>query len=239
MKTKLRPVQKSNLADDLTERIAQMIRSDGYQPGDRLPSIRDMARSFGVGHPTVREALKKLETIGIVDIRHGSGVYVRRGQDMLLISNPVYGEAVSKKLMVDLVEARISIETKATTLAASRAEDTHLERMAQLLDEAGDNLDNDDVLSSTNMAFHREIATASGNAVLAQLLEVLTKLFQQEQRLILDIYGSREKDHQEHVDIYEALRSRDEDLARERMKAHLEGVRDVLLRWDPERNPIT
>ena len=239
MKTKLRPVQKSNLADDLTERIAQMIRSDGYQPGDRLPSIRDMARSFGVGHPTVREALKKLETIGIVDIRHGSGVYVRRGQDMLLISNPVYGEAVSKKLMVDLVEARISIETKATTLAASRAEDTHLERMAQLLDEAGDNLDNDDVLSSTNMAFHREIATASGNAVLAQLLEVLTKLFQQEQRLILDIYGSREKDHQEHVDIYEALRSRDEDLARERMKAHLEGVRDVLLRWDPERNPIS
>lgn len=216
-----------------------MIRSGAYQPGDRLPAIMEMARSFGVGHPTLREALKKLEVIGVVEIKHGSGVYIKRGRDVLLVSNPVFGGAVSKKLLLDLIEARMPIEVKAIGLAASHATATHLERMATLLATAEENLDNDPVLSPTNMAFHREIAAASGNTVLAQLLEVLINLFQAEHRMILDIYGAREKDHEEHLEILDALRRRDASLARERMQTHLEGVREVLLRWDPERTPLS
>jgi GntR family transcriptional repressor for pyruvate dehydrogenase complex len=239
MKLEFRPVEKTNLADDLAERIVEMIRSGVYQPGDRLPAIMEMARSFGVGHPTVREALKKLEIIGVVDIKHGSGVYVGKGQDVLLVSNPIFGGMVSKKLMLDLIEARMPIEVKAAGLAATEATEAQLERMAVLLNEAGKHIDDGDVLSSVNMAFHREIAISSGNTVLAQLEDVLTKLFQGEQRLILGIYGSREKDHDEHVGILDALRRRDAELAQRRMEAHLEGVRAVLLRWDPERDPLS
>lgn len=239
MKVEFRPVEKTNLADDLADRIVQMIRSGVYQPGDRLPAIMEMARSFGVGHPTVREALKKLEIIGVVDIKHGSGVYVGRGQDVLLVSNPVFGGLVSKKLMLDLIDARVPIEVKAVALAATEATEAQLDRMSGLLDEAGKNLDNDDVLSSVNMAFHREIAIASGNTVLAQLQDVLTKLFQGEQRMILGIYGSRQKDHVQHIGILDALRQHDAALAEQRMEAHLEGVRTVLLRWDPERDPLS
>ncbi|GIV59095.1 FadR family transcriptional regulator [Rhodocaloribacter litoris] len=232
------PVQKSNLADDLADRLVQLIRARGYQPGDRLPSIMEMARSFGVGHPTLREALKKLESMGVVEIRHGAGVYVGSGHNRLLVSNPVFGGEVSKKLLLDLVEARIPIETTAVTLAATAATEEHLDRMAALLARAEANMDNDAVLSEANMAFHREIAVASGNLVLAQIQEVLTQLFSREQRVILGIYGSREKDHREHLGILDALRRRDAGLAEERMKTHLEGVRDVLLRWDPEKNPL-
>lgn len=233
-----RPVAKSNLSDDLTERIAEMIRSGTYKPGDRLPAIMEMARSFGVGHPTVREALKKLEAIGVVEIKHGSGVYVRQGQGVLLLSNPVYGGTVSKKLLLDLIEARMPIEMAAVELAAAQATDEHLDRMAHLLDEAEKHLDNLPVLSQTNMAFHREIAVASGNTVLAQLQEVLGNLFQREQRLILDIFGSREQDHTEHRQLLDALQKHDVPLARERMQAHLDGVREALLRWNPEHNPL-
>ena len=239
MKPGFTPVEKSSLADDLMERLVEMIRTGVYQPGDRLPSIVEMARSFGVGHPTLREALRKLELVGVVDIKHGSGVYVGNGQDMLLFSNPVFSGVVSRKLMLDLIEARIPIELKSVALAASEATDAHLGRMAELLAEADEHLDNDAVLSATNMAFHREIAVASGNTVLAQLQEVLTDLFQREQRMILNIYGSREKDYREHMGILEALRRRDASLAQERMATHLKGVRDVLLRWDPEQNPIS
>lgn len=239
MKPEFKPVERSSLADGLAESIVQMIRSGTYEPGDRLPAITEMAKHFGVGHPTVREALKQLETLGVVQIKHGSGVYVRKGQATLLVSNPIFGSVVSKKLMLDLIEARTSIETKSVGLAAANASEEQLERMAELLEEAGENLEEDAVLNAANMKFHREIAEASGNSVLAQLQEVLTDFFQREQRVILDIYGSRERDHDEHIGILDALRARDTELARERMQQHLDGVREALIRWDPDQTPVS
>lgn len=238
MTADMRPLEKTNLADDLADRIVQLIRSGVYQPGDRLPAIMEMARSFGVGHPTLREALKKLEIVGVVEIKHGSGVYVGRGQDVLLVTNPVFTGAVTKRLLLDLIDARVPVEVKSVSLAAVHVTESQIESMQALLDDAKNNMDDAALLSQTNMAFHREIAAASGNAVLVQLQEVLTKLFQREQRMILDIYGSRKKDHKGHVEILEALQARDSKLAQQRMQAHLEGVRKALLRWDPERDPV-
>lgn len=225
------PVLKQNLTDELAHRIKQLIRSNGHEPGDRLPSIAEMARRFGVGPPTLREALKKLEAVGMVEIRHGSGVYVTQNEDVLLLSNPVYAGDVTNKLLIDLIEARVAIELQSVVLAAQNATDSHLQEMKRLLKTAGENLENDEVLHSVNMGFHREIALASGNTVLRELLEVLVSLFKKEQRLILDIYGSRDRDHREHLGILDALERKDEALAVERMRSHLEGVREVLLRW--------
>lgn len=232
------PIAKSNLADDLMQRVSQMIQSGSYEPGDRLPTINEMARRFGVGHTTLREALKKLEAYGMLSIRHGSGVYVEKSHDALLVTNPVFSGEVSKKLMIDLIDARIPIEVKSVVLAAEHATEEHLARMEALLREAGRQLDDDATLNRTNMAFHREVAVASGNAVLAQLLEVLSSLFGQEQRSILDIHGNRKKDYEEHLSILDALRKHDPALAEERMRVHLDGVRDVLRQWDPDTHPL-
>lgn len=197
-----------------------------------------MARQFGVGSPTLREALKKLETVGMVDIRHGSGVYVGRAPASLLISNPVFEAAPSQKLLVDLIEARIPIELQTASLAARNASDAHLDEMGRLLGMAAASLTDSATLNQVNLAFHRHIALASGNVVMHQILEVLSTVFQREQRMILSIHGRRDVDHAEHVGIYEAVRGRDETLAVARMGAHLERVRDVLNRWDPVENPV-
>jgi GntR family transcriptional repressor for pyruvate dehydrogenase complex len=111
--------------------------------------------------------------------------------------------------------------------------------MRRLLTTAAENLDNDAVLNSVNMAFHRQIATASGNAVLAQLLDVMQTLFTDEQRLILGIFGSRKQDHEEHLSIFAALEQRDEPLATERMRQHLGGVATAIERWDPQHHPVS
>lgn len=237
MRTAVRPVLRQSLPDDLARRIRRLIRLRGDQPGDRLPSIAEMARHFAVGGPTIREALRKLETLGVVDIRHGSGVYVGRPSDALVISNPIFEGAVSKKLLVDLIEARLPIEVQSAALAARHAGTRDLETMAALLARADASLDDAGVLNEVNLAFHRQIAVASGNAVLPQLLEVLGSVFREEQRLILDIHGSRRRDHAEHTAIHEALVAHDEPLATERMRRHLEGVRDVLRQWDPAATP--
>ena len=239
MEDLLKPVLRQSLADDLAQRIRQLIQGRKHRAGDRLPSIAEMSRHFGVGAPTLREALKKLETIGVVSIRHGSGVYVAQHHDTLVIPNPVYDGAASKKLLVDLIEARIPIEVTSASLAAANATPEHLAELAALLERASANLDDAALLNQTNLAFHRQIAVASGNTVLFQLLKVLSSLFRDEQRMILDIHGSRRQDHREHMGILDALQRTDPELAAERMRAHLDGVHDVLLRWNPSTPAVS
>jgi GntR family transcriptional repressor for pyruvate dehydrogenase complex len=238
MRNAFKPIAKENLADRVARRIREMIQTGGYAKGDRLPSIMEMARRFQVGHPSVREALKRLQAIGVVEVRHGSGVYVTRSHDVLLLAAPDYSGQVTKKLLVDLVEARMALEPYSIMLAADHASGADFSEMRRLLDSAGENLGNDEILNAINMSFHREIARASGNTVLAQITEVLRSLFSEEQRLILGIHGPRARDHQEHLSILEALEKRDADLCVARMRAHLEGVRDAILGWDPEDHPL-
>ena len=237
MSNVLSPVVRQNLSDEIAQRIAQLIHTQEYEPGARLPAISDMARQFGVGAPTLREALKKLETVGVVDIRHGSGVYVGRSPESLMISNPVIEARASKKILIDLIEARIPIESQTTGLAAINASQDHLDEMDRLLTRAAGSFDDSALLNQVNLSFHREIALASGNVVLHQILDVLSNLFRKEQQLILNIHGSREEDHKEHVEILESLRARDAELAVARMRTHLERVRDKLLAWEPADTP--
>jgi GntR family transcriptional repressor for pyruvate dehydrogenase complex len=239
MKKTLQPVSKQSLSDRLANRIREMIQQADYERGDRLPSIMEMARSFGVGHPTVREALTKLEAVGVVEIRHGSGVYVSRSDDgVLLLASPGYAPVVTRKLLQDLIKSRMPLEMQSVAEAVEHITARHLKDMHRLLTTAGKHLADDGVLHKVNMDFHRQIAVSSGNTVLLQLLDVLRELFQREQLMILDIFGSRERDHQGHLAILDALERRNKTLAVDRMRRHLEGVLDAVDRWDPVRHPV-
>jgi GntR family transcriptional repressor for pyruvate dehydrogenase complex len=190
-----------------------------------------MARRFGDGHPSLREALKKLETMGVVEIRHGSGVYVTRNDPELVVAAPDYAGTVTKKLLLDLIEARLPLEVLSVTLATRNAEAHHLTEMRRLLDTARETV-KDDLLNVVNMSFHRVIAVASDNTVVAQLINVMAELFVNEQRLILRLH-SRTQDDAEHLGILAAIEARDEGLAVERMTAHLNGVIEAIEKWDP------
>jgi GntR family transcriptional repressor for pyruvate dehydrogenase complex len=239
MRDSFAPVLKQSLSDKLAQRIRAMIQKGEYTQGDRLPPIMEMAKRFGVGHPTIREALKKLETMGFVEIRHGSGVYVSRSEEVLVLASPDYSGTVTKKLLLDLINARMPLEVMSVAEAMKHATLEDLVEMKRLLATAGQNLANDVVLNEVNMGFHRQIALASGNTVLLQLLDVLHDLFTDEQRLILGIFGSRERDHKEHLAILDALEQRDGQKGAELMQKHLQGVADSILRWDPADHPVT
>jgi GntR family transcriptional repressor for pyruvate dehydrogenase complex len=229
---------RQSLSDRLARRIRELIQQREYKAGDRLPAIMEMARSFGVGHPTVREALKKLEAVGVVEIRHGSGVYVSRSEDVLLLATPDYAPVVTQKLLADLIRSRMPLEMQSVAEAVPHLTARHLKEMRRLLNEADKHLDDDGVLNRVNMQFHRQIAVASENTVLLQLLDVLREMFQQEQLVILTIFGSRKEDHRGHLAILDALERRDGDLAVARMRTHLQNVLDAVLQWDPERHPV-
>ena len=238
MKHSFEPVVKQSLPDRLARQIRGTIQSGNYRRGDRLPPIVEMAKRFEVGQPSIREALKKLEAMGVVQIRHGAGVFVGRSEEVLVLASPDYTGTVTKKLLLDLIRARIPIEVQSVGDCVKNAAPGHVAEMRLILADAGEHLDDDATLNSVNMAFHGKIAEASGNSVTAQLLDVLHELFTDEQRLILGIFGSREADHQDHLQILEAIERRDGELAVERMRTHLESVHAAILRWNPEDHPV-
>ncbi len=238
MPASITPLNRTNLADDIAQRLRAFIRDQSLKAGDRLPAIAALATSFGVGAPTVREALKTLEAVGIVDIRHGSGTFVGRADDALVISNPVFLGTASKRLLLDLVAARRPIEVLSAQLAAQHATRTHLRELGQLLARAEAHISDDTILNETNLAFHRQIAASSGNTVVRQLLEVLTNTFAAEQRMILNIQDRRQEDHDEHRGILFALEQHNAALAARRMAAHLANVERMIRRWNPARSPL-
>lgn len=141
---------------------------------------------------------------------------------------------MSKELLLNLLDARIPVELRAVALAAAHAGEENLEEMRRLLAHAGRHLQDPEVLTPTNLGFHQQIAIASGDAVLKEIITVLAESFQDQQREILDIYRHWRKDYMEHLGILQALEARNVALAVERMHAHLQGVREVLARWEPD-----
>ena len=238
MKHSFQPVVKQSLPDKLARQIRGTIQSGNYRRGDRLPPIVEMAKRFEVGQPSIREALKKLEAMGVVQIRHGAGVFVTRSEEVLVLASPDYAGTVTKKLLLDLIQARIPIESQSVADCVKNASPEQVQELKRILASASKHLDDDEILNSVNMAFHSKIAEASGNSVTAQLLAVLHELFTDEQRLILGIFGSREEDHDDHLQIFKAIEQRDEALAVDRMRSHLESVREAIQRWDAENFPV-
>jgi GntR family transcriptional regulator, transcriptional repressor for pyruvate dehydrogenase complex len=220
-------VTRGSLADTLARRIRAMIQSGEYTEGDRLPAILEMARRFGVGPPTMREALKKLETLGVVDVRHGSGVYVASRRELLVLARPQLGGAVDYALLSDLVDARVPLEVAATRAAAERASGEEIAAMRHLLASVVGSVD-EHRLVAADAAFHRQLAAASGNTIVAQMLDALRDLFTGEERMVWWEPLLRDADSGAHSRILDAVEQRDADTAGELMRAHLVTVRDAV-----------
>src|SRR3982751_4952827 len=158
MKHSFEPVVKQSLPDRLARQIRGKIHSGNYRRGDRLPPLVEMGKRFEVGQPSIREALKKLEAMGVVQIRHGAGVFVTRSEEVLVLASPDYTVTVTKKLLLDLIHARIPIESQSAADTVRNATDEQVQELKGILASAGQHLADDEVLNTVNMEFHGKIA---------------------------------------------------------------------------------
>ena len=220
-----------SLSGHLAQQVLALIHDEAMGPGDRLPSVRELSERFSVATPTMREALHLLQMAGTLDIRHGSGIYVRRPQSRLMLTNP-YAGSLSTDTILNLLQARLLIEPPVAELAALNATTKHLDDLAELLTEAEAHLSGQDaadaVLGVVNMRFHRGIAEGAGNTILAEVVFTLTEVHIKEQMAVLDLYNNRRRDHEQHKLIFEALQRRDAADARRLMSLHLDDVISVI-----------
>ena len=166
----LRPVKKSRLYESAVDQIRSLILANNYEPGDRLPSERELAEQLSIGRPSVREALRILGAMGLIEIRVGNGTYVRDVSLLPYIESLI--TLISSRLknreenILKLWQVRKILEAGNVALACSRMTPRRLEKMEASVREMERNIKNREVFISTGVQFHREIAEATGNEIL-------------------------------------------------------------------------
>lgn len=193
----------------LPARDAGLVEQEELAVGGRLPSIRKLAERFQVAIPTLREVLRRLQATGIIDIRHGSGIYVRKGHLRMMLVNPTL-RALDPHMTVALLDARLLVEPQLAELAARIVNEDEGVTLQKILAEAEQYLvGSDRMLHRVNMSFHLAIARCTGNAVLAQIMESLIELYSFRQFAVISLFNARFQDHEEHKAIFDAVRDRD------------------------------
>lgn len=219
----------------ITEQIIAMIASGELAPNARLPSERDLALRLGVSRPPVREALIALEVEGLVDVRMGSGVYVR--QEAASRASTWKARKAGEIGPFELLAARRMVESTIAAEAARNATPEQLEAIQETVDAIRNDAQRYDLRHPADRLFHVRVAEASGNTALVLLTNVLWDLRDGSLHRRIEEYFStrelRDRSNQDHADILTAVRARDPRAAASLMRRHLTRVERELSRAWP------
>ncbi len=220
------PIQPTRVSDSAVDQIMSLIADKRLQPGDRLPSERELVKGLGVSRATVREAMRALEAMGIIEVKAGAGSFVRKAGDRHTGPNWVPWLLSHWQEIMELVELRQALETRAARLAAIRASAEQIEAIAATLDrmqaaiEAGDSK----AIVAADKTFHEMVAEASGNKLIANVLNVANAALSETRGAILSLANRPSKSLAEHRLIWEAIAARDPEQAAQAVLHHIEGV---------------
>ncbi|RAP75013.1 FadR/GntR family transcriptional regulator [Paenibacillus montanisoli] len=214
------------------------ITSGALQPGDKLPSVVDLAAEYGVGRSTIREALSALKAKGLLDIRQGGGTYVKATQPQ---PDEALNPAVASKedwldradSLLQLLEVRKVLETGCASLAAKHRSSEDLAAMRETLRQMELRLGDESFSEQADVLLHEQIAAATHNPMLIELMKSLSQRLHESMRdtRSLWFYAERQSARRlldEHAAIVEAIGQQQEALAASRMEVHLAKVEHVL-----------
>jgi len=219
------------LTDEAIERIKGMIVSGELRPGDRLPKEADLAGRLGLSRNSLREAVRALSLIRVLDVRQGDGTYVTSLQPEVLLDTVGFGLDFHRDdSVMHLLEVRRILEPAATAMAARLMSDDEVESLGTLVEMTNGDPDLNELIAA-DLEFHRRIAVGSGNPVLASLLESLSAPTLRA-RVWRGLTQENAAAHtvEQHQAIHRALVAREPELARAWATVHIAGVEDWLRR---------
>ncbi len=217
-----RTVRAPRVTEGAIDKIRERIVSGAWGPGDRLPKESELAAELGLSRNSLREAVRALSQLRVLEVRQGDGTYVSSLEpDLLLESTGFISHLLLGDTEIELYEVRRILEAAAAALAAGRVDIQEKLELAQILERMGE-AKNVEELVEADVAFHAVVAKAAGNAVLASLLASLaTRTMRARLWHGREADGALEETRNEHRRIYEAIMAGDPDLARAAAAAHI------------------
>ncbi len=207
--------------EHVVSHVRALIEQGALKPGDRLPAERELAVRIGVSRPSVRAGLQALSAMGVVQARHGAGTFITNGPPMLGTGPLSFLAALHGFTRQEMFEARRVLEVGAIGLAVQNANGEHLAAIAEEMAGMFASLDDPQTFLVHDIKFHRAIARASRNPILASLIEMVSAMFYERRRRNVGAPRDLREAAETHRLIYHALRDRDPIAAQSAMGEHL------------------
>jgi GntR family transcriptional regulator, transcriptional repressor for pyruvate dehydrogenase complex len=226
--TELRPLRRQALFERVIASVQEFVEANALVPGDKLPSERELAAALGVGRSSIREAIATLRANGMVEARHGEGLFLRR-----TTPEPVrVAIADSHETSLELPyiwETRQALETQCARIAAARATAEDLDELAAACDQMEAEIERGLPGLDGDRRFHLGVARASHNPVLISLLEGVREALTRTSAKSLGRPGQSARSLADHRAILAAIRSHEPADAGDAMLTHLVGTTDPIL----------
>lgn len=227
----LEPPKKTRLYENIIDQLLSLIKDGTLKPGDKLPTERKLAEDLEVSRTAIREALRSLEVLGYIHSKVGGGTYINE----ITLENVMspFSDVLSqnKKLIIELIEVRMLLETEITRLATKRITPSKMKKIQKSIDDMRAEIDAGSNGLEADNSFHSALSIASENQALKLILDMCGNLLSQTREATLNIPGQPEKTLEEHNAIFEAIRKGDPDLAAKRMQQHLNSAKKNLEKY--------
>lgn len=219
----LNPISRTTIVDEIVERLINLIISEGLKPGDQLIPERELMAKLEVGRSSLREAIKTLCALGILEIKRGTGTFVGYGDTSMLTKPLFWGLFLNQNSVQQVIEARSVMEMALAGWAAQRATDQEIAAIGKILEELEKSQNDMSSYIDHDLAFHLAIAQAAHNSMLANILAMLQHVL----RVWMETTYKEAKGTADsmalHRKIYAAIQARDEEAARAAMEHHTSG----------------
>jgi len=221
-------VRRNKVYEEVAKQIERLILKK-LKPGDKLPSERELAESLRVSRSSIRDAIRGLELMGLVEPRQGTGTIVREVSAETVI-NP-FGDALKRRqeLVGELLDFRKMLEPPLAARAATHASPEEISEMEEILLRQEQKQRQGDSAVAEDTEFHYNVALASGNSVVLKVLDVLMDLLRDTRQRSLQVEGRAQKSLAGHRRILAAIKRHDAEAAKSAMRRHIEDVEEIVL----------
>lgn len=223
--------RRVNLQNAVQDRVKQYILDNGYGPGDPLPSESEFARRLEVSRPSLREAMRVLQSMGIVESRPGSGTYVGSFNMESLLEGMSFSIQTSSgtdtlHAMREILEVRSVLELHLIRQVALSIPENHLGELTRIVQRMRERAESGLSFTAEDLAFHETVYLSLGNSFIVQLVRTFWQLFAEVEDNLRNIGGELTTIAEMHQDIVTALQQRDPDAAERAMIRHLDGIQE-------------
>ena len=227
-------IKQEPIFQQIITQIREMIIDGHLKPGNRLPPERKLSEIMGVNRHTLREALKALEYMGVVQGKAGIGTIINNvGQDVLVDRISIATLFSPHQFLFELLEIRKIMEPGIAAIASERATGEDLARMSKSIIQMESDLKTDD-RSDAYISFHLTLAETTRNTTIVRLMEPLMSMQLQYREGVRQIKGRRSKSLKEHKHIYKAVKNRKPEEAKTAMTQHISQIEKVLLKIESQ-----
>ena len=222
------PIKSTRIYEEIVRQVKLMIAEGRLKSGDQLPPERDLAEKFVVSRTSVREALRALESLGLVEIRPGEGTFVREMSVEALVEPLALIMASQREAIGELFEARRLLEPAVSALAAMRATPEEIHEMERILEEQAKEIATGRTGLAQDAQFHAALGAAAHNRAITRIAHAVMDVLTQSREESLNTPGRPARSHEDHRRILAAVKARDEAGARRAMLDHLEAVESLV-----------